>query len=178
MTAVEELTEHLLELSNKQALERGAVKQMATNLARRSEAFVTIVESALSKPREAKLLSHVRVVRMMVLTHGSVSTDLELTGIKVQAAGMELDFTPEIHHRDSADYIRVIVRNGLDDRMTIAEAAEGSWQLQSPGADATVPADEEAIAGLLLDRLKKTVQPRSHSFTHTPYLSFANRNHR
>jgi len=178
MTAVEELTQHLLEISRKHDLERDGVKRKATDLTRRSQAFVAIVEAALSTPRNAKVLSHVRVVRMMVLTQGALSVELELTGIKVQVAGMELDFTPEIQHQDGVSSLQVIVRSGLDDRMTITEGTDGGWHLRLPGAETTVPADEEAIARLLLNRIRQTPSARSQSFSHTPYLSFAHRSHR
>jgi hypothetical protein len=107
MNAVEKLTGHLLGISKKKRLEYGTFKRTAAELTSRSEAFTELVESALSKPREDKVLIHVWVVRMMVLKYVGLSVDLEPIGIKVQAAGVELDFTVEIHHRDAVSYIRV-----------------------------------------------------------------------
>jgi hypothetical protein len=62
--------------------------------------------------------------------------------------------------------------------VTITEAADGSWQLQLPGAETMVLANEDTIARLLLTRVKQAVQPSSHPFTHTPYMNFSNRSHR
>ena len=155
MNSVDALTRYLSNLQAQEDLQRASHRDAGLRLAKIAQALVETIEAALQRPRAEKLLSHVRVVRIASFGKREYAIALELTGIKVQVAGLELDFTPQLCWVDNVGSIRFNLKNFADNRPHLTYREEVGWVICWPSGR-TSNADTEAIASLILESVKQT----------------------